>query len=472
MSEIWIPEIFALLFLLLPLLRPLFKRLWPLEGLAWLPLLGLAIGLGIYPAYGFRPETLPLVLFAVLLTILNIPAMASSAASRPNDAFRDRGIVFTAAALAFWAAAGALALGFSPQIPADLSVEGVRTLTIRDEGRGRDYFARIYDPPGGPRPLPRILVVPPESYSVAAVDRICAALRNRGFTVISYSRRGFDSPAFGDRGRKYRTPLKIGELWSVFRRGWKYQKENDRGRALEEGRGEDIAFLLPYIRQNRAFGQGPLVLAGYGAGAAALVYRAESPNFGGPASGAPVRGIVAVEAGLWRVYEAEPGPPAGAPEEAPWYAAAWTAVKGWFTGLRPRRVRASGPAPSPAVPVLYLVSGRAADRSLRETRYRGVYKALEAAAGPAALVWLADAGPLDYTSHPLGNPVYSALFPARKNRELRGQALIDAAAAVIGNFSAMLGDPPPELPAAAPIPGLHIETRSWNLPDLRYILTW
>ncbi|MDR0655688.1 MAG: hypothetical protein LBG22_05175, partial [Treponema sp.] len=85
MSEIWIPGLFALLFLLLSLLRPLFKRLWPLEGLAWLPLLSLAISLGIYPAYGFRPETLPLAGFEILLTILNIPAMASGAASRPND---------------------------------------------------------------------------------------------------------------------------------------------------------------------------------------------------------------------------------------------------------------------------------------------------------------------------------------------------------------------------------------------------
>jgi hypothetical protein len=475
MSEIWIPEFFALLFLLLPLLRPLFKRLWPLEGLAWLPLLSLAISLGVYPAYGFRPETLPRVIFEILLTILNIPAMASSAAGRPTDTFRDRGIVFTAAALALWAAAGALALAFSPKIPVDLSVEGVRTVTIRDEGRDRDYFMRIYDSPGGPRPLPRILMIPPEFYSAAAVDRVCAALQNRGFTVISYSRRGFDFPAFGDRGRKHwASPRKIGEFWSVFRRGWKYQKENDRGRALEEGRGEDIAFLLPYIQQNRAFGQGPLVLAGYGAGAAALVYRAESPDLGGPDSGpAPVRGIVAVEAGLWRIYEAEPQPPAGPPAGAPWYASAWTAVRGWFTRFKPRQVRASGPAPSPAVPVLYLVSGRAADQGLRETRYRGVYKTLEAAAGPAALVWLADAGPLDYTNHPLSNPIYSALFPAGKKRELQGQALIDAAAAIIGNFSALAAaDTPPDAPAGTPIPGIHIETRAWNLPDLRYILTW
>jgi hypothetical protein len=475
MSEIWIPELFALLFLLLSLLRPLFKRLWPLEGLAWLPLLSLSISLGVFPAYGFRPETLPLVLFEILLTILHIPDMTSSTASRPNDAFRDRGIVFTVAALVFWAAVGVLALTFSPQMPADLSVEGVRTTTIRDEGRKRDYFVRIYDASGGSRSLPRILVVPPEFYSVAAVDRICAALQNRGFTVICYSRRGFDFPAFGDGGRKYWPSfLSIGKFWSVFQRGWKFQKENNRGRALEKGREEDIAFLLPHIRQNRAFGSGPLVLAGYGAGAAALAYQAESPGLAGPDAGpAPVRGIVAVEAGLWRVYEPEPPPPTGAPAGTPWYTAAWTAVKGWFARLMPRRVAASGPAPQTAVPVLYLVSGRAADQKFWETRYRGVDQALKAAAGPAALVWLAGAGPLDYTNHPMSNPIYSALFPARKNRELRGRALIDAAAAVIGNFSALAAaDGPPEIPAGEPIPGLHIETRYWNLPDLRYILTW
>jgi hypothetical protein len=480
MMEIRILEGIALLFLFLSISRPLIKGLWPLEGLVWLPFLSLGITLGLYPAYGFRPETLPLVFFEILLVFFNLPAMGATLVLRPNDAYRDRSPFFTLSVLFFCAAAGVFALVFAPKTPAIPPGE-VRTLAVRDESRDRDYFLRIYRPSGGSRPLPLLFVIPPEAGSVSSIDGICAGLQNRGFTVISYSRRNFDFPAPGTGGRNYFcSPAQVYRLWTAFRSGFKYQKANDRGKALETARMEDIEFLLPHVILNRGEGTLPLVMAGYGSGGSALAYLADSPGFG--AGGVPVRGIIAVEPGFWRSCRAEDAPPAVVPAGASWFAQARVEMQNRFAGLKARQVSPSGPAPRPSVPALYLVSSRAADPGPRGDRYRGVYAALDAATQPAALVYLAGAGPLDYTGHPLANPVYSALFPGSRGSsgsrggeddgglELKGQDLVNAAAAIIGNFSALLADAPPQ--GGEPIPGLHIETRSWNLPDLRGILTW
>jgi hypothetical protein len=119
---------------------------------------------------------------------------------------------------------------------------------------------------------------------------------------------------------------------------------------------------------------------------------------------------------------------------------------------------------------LYLVSDRALDPEARQNRYGGVYKTLDNSPGPAALVCLEGAGPLSSTDHPAVNPIYQALFPGQGKTGWRGRDFIDAAAAVIGNFAALAAEAPGS--GGKPIPGLHIETRSWNLPELRYILKW
>jgi dienelactone hydrolase len=493
MSEIRIPELIILLFLLLPLLRPLFKPLWSLEGLIWLPLLGAVFTLGLYPAYGFRPESVPLLIFAVLLSVLHIPAMVSSAGSRHDDRFRDRGIVFTLSGLVVLAAAGAAALVFCPQIP-PVPDAGADTAEIRVPG-GRVYFLRTYRPSGGAGPL--VFLVPPEGGSVSAVDGICAGLRDRGFTVVTYSRRGFDSQAAGlvdsqaglvywragaGGQNRFVSPFLLWKRWTAFRGGFKSKTANDRGRALEAARQEDIESLLPYVTRDRK--AGPLVLIGYGAGGAALVYLAGSPAFAPWA--ASVKGIIAVEPGLWRVYRAGERSFRKAPENAGALRRAWTGIQNRFIGIAPLRISGFEPPPRPAVPVLYLVSDRAWDQRPGKNRYGAVYETLRNSPGPGALVSLDGAGPLDYTDYPLSHPVYSALFPGLGKRVRKGAALTDAAVAVMANFAAGLPGPEPAAetagpdqyrgPSAVPASGagigvhLRFETRSWNLPDLRYIL--
>jgi hypothetical protein len=535
MQEIRIPELFILLFLLFFLLRPLVKGLWPLEGLSWLPLLSLAVTLGLYPAYGFRPETLPLLLLGVFLNIINIPALSASLHARSGDLFHDRGPFFTGTALALLAAAGVFALGFSPRIPPELTADGVDTHTIRDEARNRDYFLRVYRPSGESGSLPLLFVVPPEPGSGVAVDRICAGLRDQGFRVISYSRRGLDFPAAGEGGRKYwPSPLALRDCWAAFRRGWKYQKANAKGRAREAGRREDIAFLLPRILKNQGpggiplFPAGkppvahirelpglpeprepadpggetgtpypgtsaagparagtayreretagvPLVLIGYGSGGGALVSLADSPDFAPLA--APVKGIIAVEAGLWHAYEGEERQPPGIPEG--WFSRVRAGIRNGLIRLKPRKVRVSRAIPRPAVPVLYLLSDRAFEPGAGESRYGVLYEILRNSPGPAAIACLEGAGPLDYTAAPLIWPVYAALFPGAVKTG-REPDLTGTTVRLLGGFSALAGEarfpggtagPDAAFNAGPAIPGLRVEGnaefRAW-FPALCY----
>ena len=116
MREIWVTELIITFFLILFFLRPLVKGLWPLDGLVWLPMLAMGLTIAIFFAYGFRPECIPLLLFEFLLNLANIPALVSSAASRPNDDYHDRSPIFTSAAFVLLGGVIFVMFFFSPQI--------------------------------------------------------------------------------------------------------------------------------------------------------------------------------------------------------------------------------------------------------------------------------------------------------------------------------------------------------------------
>jgi hypothetical protein len=493
MREIWIPELLLILFLILSLVRPFFKGLWAQDGLSWLPLISLLITIGIFPAYGFRPELLPLLVFNVFFSIINIPNLIFSGASRPGDDFRDENPLFTFLALVLLVAVVFPVFAFSPRLPpAESGANSVQIEEIRDERRNRDYFLRIYGPSapfeqaqaggsaGGPRPI--IFLSPPEAGSVFAVDQISRSLGDRGFTVISWSRRGFDFPAGGKNRRNYQvSPAKMLRYWRVFRKGTFLQKANEQGQSLETGRLEDIEFLLGRIRGSRLWEGQPLILVGFGAGGSALAYLAETSGF--TARFGNIKGIIAVESRFWSAYRSDtpvlPQVPAGASR----FLRLRTQAANWFRGLGARKTSGFSRLPRPTVPALYLVSDRALNLGDEKSPYRAVFEILRNSNAPAALAALEGAGPLDYSDYPLSHPVYSFLFPGRKsaarNSTKKNGKSVEDTANIIGNFSAMLLEADVRTQAdALNIPekhrlsgAIHTETRSWNLPDLRYILS-
>lgn len=433
----------AALFLALPLARPFVKVFRGVAGLAVLPLPALGILAGIFPAYGFRSECIPLLVFALIFNIVNIPDLVSAVHSGRGGEDRDRSIVFTALSLAAFGAAVLIMAVFSPTIPGGVITGNVQARTIRNGNRDREFSLRIYEPEAGQNGVrPVIFLVPPESGSAAAVDYVCAGLRDRGFTVISFSRRDFDSPFVDENGKKHHAPPKqIRAAWRAFRSGTALKKANEQGKTLEAERRSDVEFLLPRIPA--LLGNGvrpgdvPVILAGYGAGGSAIAYLMGDAAFASRQSN--VKGIVAIESRFWLAYQSAPPvlprPPAGAGRLQRWR----NGAANRFRSLKAQRVTGFGNLPRAGIPALYLVSSRAftpAGLDSERSPYRALFAAVRGGSGPAAIAALEGAGPLDYCDYPLSHPVYPFMFPGVRGRSPAKP--VTGTVNLITNFAVML----------------------------------
>jgi hypothetical protein len=475
MREIWIPETVGSLFTLIYLIRPLFKSLRPLDGIAWFPLLALGVAAAVFPAYGFRPEYVPLLAYQAVTAALSLGPLLMG--GRRSADLYNRGSFFSFFIIAGLVLFTALALWFAP-----LDLPSAEGRPVKVENRGRRYTLHIFE---GRRPSRGLVfLVPPEFGGIKAVDSICAALGDRGFTVIGYTRRGLRSPAA------------LAGLWSSFRRGTVLKKANAAGRALEEEKRREIEFILPYVRENLgtlapgAEG-GAFFLAGWGAGGSALYYltaeytapsvgRFPSPGRAGPAGkeNYGALGLVMVESRLWSSWEPAPAPAPPAPGENP----VLGALRRLPARIMPERLGGPGEPESPGIPVLYLVSGRALEEKPARRDYAALFAALRNSSGPAALAVLEGAGPLDYSDFPAEYPLYRALFPGPPRAAGPAGAFPAAEAAALAarfyDLAAGASETPGPggglNPAANPGPApaaarrnLHLETRYWNLGDLR-----
>jgi dienelactone hydrolase len=433
MFELGILVVLITLFLFLALIRPFIKGLWAVTGLSWLPLLTLGMTAAIFPAYGFRPECIPLLVYVIIVNIIHIPLIISFLGRLQNDEFLERGVIFTLFAVLFLFLVSGTALYFLPDQDTALSGE-VRVITVRDQSRDAELFIRVYrSGEDNPEVRPVMLVIPPAMGSVTMVDRICGALSEGGFRVITYSRRGLDSPAAGeDQGY----PLSLGGQFRLLRitaLGEKVKTANALGRDLEAERVRDIGFLLSYIRQNAGGLLGDpecIFLAGYGAGGDALLSLSDSRNF---AESFPVKGIIAAESRLLSALEGEAE---REPEDLGGFALVWAGIKNWFANFRIKKITRIGSLPRPKIPVLFLVSDRVRAPRYRDTRYAAVLGAFHRAERFAVLAAAPGAGPLDYSDSPGKYPVYGLLFPGNTRRAGRNADFAERTASLMIDFAA------------------------------------
>ena len=417
-------------FLALPLLRPFVKRLWPVEGLTWLPLVALGITIGLFPAYGFRPECVPMLAFAVIYNFIHFSPLVSGMFARSNDAFRDRGALFTVCAFILLSAATIPMFAFSSRIEAPLAAERDTVSVVRVN---RDYFLRIYGPVQANRPL--IFLVPPEWDSVASVDLVCTELQKKHFTVATYFSQDKD------------LWTKLLSYWRIFRNAAVFASANEKGRAIEAERRKEIELLLPRLPALLNNGDDdlpPLLLAGYGAGGSALAYLAGESGF--VSAYDSVKGVVAIESRLWSSYLPEARNTPEAPVARGFsgiFVRFWANIVNRFNNLKPQRVVRNGPLPGaeltePGLPVLYLVSGRALDVTEGQKPYQAVFDTLRSGSGPAAIAAIEGAGPLDYQDYPLTHPIYSYLLPGQENARQISEDPIGDTASIISNFASIL----------------------------------
>ena len=455
--ELIIVESIAASFLLLPIARPLFKGLWHVNGLVLLPALSLALIIGILPAYGFRPECLPLFVLALIININNRTAFFSLFSRLKNDDYRDRGPAYTLSCLVLLGCALGVSLYFLP-LPETTLDGGVETLSLYDTKRRETLWLRIYAPPGfspsaGAEAPPLMILAPPAAGSVPVINAVCIGLAEKGFTVLSYSRPGFDSPAVeGNSGVKQPGVPALFRLAAALIRGYLTDQAGAAARALEEGRRADVEFLLTELSRNKILrekvagsGGERIVLAGYGAAGAAFTALAGSREFAAAHSG--VKAVIAIESPLF-------SGPGGA-----------------------------NSLPRPEIPVLFIVSDKI--RQERTGRYAAILSIARSSPAPVMIAALDGAGIFDHSDSPRLYPVYSFLFRGLETeRERDASAFPAGTAALMANFAVHILESSPEssavedpagenaaeegpanwLPQTTPLDSVYLEAgRGWNL---------
>ena len=442
--EIWVPEAIIVFFLVLPLVRPFFKGLWPLDGLVWLPPLALGIAIGIFPAYGFRPECFPILVFTLIYNLANLSPLIVSIASRPSDTFHDRGYLSTILTLFVLSAAAVPMFAFPSRAyeKPENETEAVKALEISHRVYdpagyyNRVYSLRVY---GAVRPnQPLIFLVPPEMGSAASIDMVCTELQKKNFTVVTYFFKDYDF----FRKRISFFP-KLLTYWHIFSNGTQLVSANEQGKALEVERRTDVEFLLPQLPVLLGYTENdniPLLLAGYGAGGSALAYLAGESGF--VSSHNNVLGVAAVESRLWSSYLPEvrsvPRTSASRGIISRHWNTIVSSLSEWFNHrIRPQRVSRMEALPSGDIPALYIISDRALDSTERQNPYRAVLDCVRSSSGPVVLVAIEGAGPLDYQDFPITHPIFSYLFPGRKDTRKSSDPIGDTAG-IIGNFASLL----------------------------------
>lgn len=95
MSDLFISEILILLLLLPVLLRPFFRRLQRIEGIALLPLLAILSCLAVIAGLGLRVSFLPVLLFTSLVFISSLPRLFKLFFHLPTDWYSPLSVLYT-----------------------------------------------------------------------------------------------------------------------------------------------------------------------------------------------------------------------------------------------------------------------------------------------------------------------------------------------------------------------------------------
>jgi len=408
MREIWIPLALITLFMFLNIIRRYIKKLRVIDGLAWLPLLALLSALALVPAYGFRPETIPLLLYSLVLTVITVFKQLNG--DIKFRSFRDGRFAFVFFPLFLLAAAAATAFYFTPQKDLSIGAGGVYTTNVDD------YVIHVYTDENDrmPSSRPLLIILPPEFGSLSAVDETAGKLRDRGFTVLAFARNSSINPA------------KTLRRFNAFVSGNTSARANGFGRVLEEERKEDALFILSWIRRNPHLeGKGPLFdaaskdavyAAGYDTGGSALILLGDSfsaPNI-------KVRGLIAIESPLWSLYRGEENLMPDLPADAGWFQSVKHGVMRWLFDIKPKKIIGLAAVPEIQAPILFLVSDRSRTPRYSKGRYGALFECFASSRGRAILASVDGAGPLDYSDFPSCYPIVTALMkgPGKSGRSV------------------------------------------------------
>ena len=437
-KEIWIPETLAVIFLIIPFLRPFVKKLWELDGIDCLPLLALGILIVIFPAYGFRLEVIPILVFAFFSGLFAMGVFVAKRMSHEQERFRESNAFHSILAMIVLAVVSVPMFAFSPKVDIAQDDEANDAVNLSVSNWTHKYTLRIH---GTAQTAlanhPIVFIVPPEIGSASSVELVSRGLRENGFTVVTYFRNDKDMVFVGENGRKRVFPTRLFSYWNIRNRAGSRPAANEKGRALEDSRRADIEFLLPQLADLLGLkGEGlpPVLFVGYGAGGSALAYMADEGGF--LTRRIDALGVIAIESRLWSSYQVAPR------EIAPFTNAGMfhrvrISVGNFFSNLGPHEVNLTGPFPESGIPVLHLASGRILDAQKAQTAYGAVLDAVRADQGPVAIAAIESAGPLGYQDYRLTQPMLSLFLPGMSGAK-RSEDPIGDTVGIISRFAASI----------------------------------
>ncbi|MDR3301517.1 MAG: hypothetical protein LBT01_03190 [Spirochaetaceae bacterium] len=294
-------EILIAFFLFVPLTQVYIKSFYYIEGFAWLPPIALFCTVGLFPAYGFRPEAIPLLIFAFIYNISYF---------KTRKIKSGRSYFYFSIMLIFIALTTFAAIYFLPLADTSAWVY-TQAHGERDSERNNDYFIRVYNTKEGTpgsnvlaEGMPLIIAIPPITGSTLIIDRVCEAIAARNVIVVSIARVNLDLPAHDVEGKSVYPSFGTIKnhavmLWTALKnKNWETVRD-----FFEQARADDIAFLLPLIEKKIDTNDIYLLVYNEAATAATAFARDEAFTSAHPA----LRGIIAVEA---RQLPAESAPPA------------------------------------------------------------------------------------------------------------------------------------------------------------------
>jgi hypothetical protein len=435
-QDLLVLELIIATLLFLAIVRPFIKSFQGIDGIAALPTIALAASIAVFPAYGYRPEFLPLAGLAFAMFLGSIPRLVDIFRRLRTDDYGERGFVRLAIGLLFLTTVTAFAITYAPRGNAKETM-GYREALVHDEIRDVTLSLRYY--PKTPNAIgerrPIILLAPPITGSVSVTDFLCESLAERGFFVESFSRVGMDFPAYLPDGK--RTYPKIETLAAAVSAsiwGGLFADAARAGAKLERERAADIAFLVNYSRIAAGQGVEPyggadpycIIVAGFDfGGAGATIYAAS-------AEASSIAAVIAVEGPLLSALKGEGAGVTSTSQEGTSAFSNWLA--GIYTRLKIERIIGTGVVPAPIVPTLFLVSDQVREPKARDGRYATILRSLRSAKVPCALASMDGAGPFDYSAVSEEYPVYSAIMPGLNKQLGTRDVYLEGTAALIANF--------------------------------------
>jgi len=446
-NDLYILITLVFIFLFLSIVRPYFRSLSSIEGFLALPALSLLICIGIFPAFGFRPEILPLITFSLILFVASLPRLYDLFRRLKTDDYGEKPIWFVFVSLLFLIIVSSFAYIFSPR--ANLQLEEHKkpianewTRVLTDEKRQVDLFLHIY----GPKDLgsettgryPLILISAPHSASLDVMDSIIAGLLEHGFMVAAYSRSDLDFPSIRNKEQRgYPSLYIIRKALSAFLAGTSYTFAANDGTELEGERRLDLMYLVNYLQtatenkdeQFRLMDPERLILLGYGTGGAAAVNLAASPDQ------TNIAAVVSIESILYSSLISNTQP---IPENEAGLLGLWGRFVSFINIFHIQPVAGISEVPAPLIPALFICSDRVSETKARDSRYATVLRVLRAAKEASALAFVEGAGLFAYSSIPEAYPMYDAFFQGLSKRRGDSKFYVDTAVGIISNFLSML----------------------------------